>query len=76
MVVDVPQSGVVVCTSARELPGSLAAKVYRMPVRQPAFPVIPGCARSGADPESRSGAPCVWIPGSREDARPGMTVKP
>jgi hypothetical protein len=27
----------------------------------------------GADPESRTSA-CVWIPGSREDARPGMTA--
>src|SRR3954451_4092904 len=27
----------------------------------------------GADPESRSRVRCVWIPGSREKARPGMT---
>jgi hypothetical protein len=45
--------------------------------------VIPGRATGqrfappdGANPESRSGAPFVWIPGSREDANPGMTGKP
>jgi len=26
-----------------------------------------------ADPESRTRVTCVWIPGSREGARPGMT---
>jgi hypothetical protein len=36
--------------------------------------VIPGCALLGADPES-STALRFWIPGSREDARPGMTRK-
>ena len=37
--------------------------------------VIPGCAE-GADPESimRESGWWLWIPGSREDARPGMTV--
>ena len=35
--------------------------------------VIPGCALLGADPESRS-ASLPLIPGSREDARPGMTT--
>src|SRR3981189_1177144 len=36
--------------------------------------VIPGCALLGADPES-SNALHFWIPGSRQEARPGMTVR-
>jgi hypothetical protein len=36
-------------------------------------PVIPGCALLRADPESSSGLD-LWIPGSREGARPGMTA--
>jgi hypothetical protein len=35
--------------------------------------VIPGCALLGADPES-STVHLLWIPGSRQAARPGMTV--
>src|SRR3954451_13775370 len=35
--------------------------------------VLSGVADGGADPESRTTVPCVWIPGSREEARPGMT---
>jgi uncharacterized membrane protein YeaQ/YmgE (transglycosylase-associated protein family) len=27
----------------------------------------------GSDPESKTKVTCIWIPGSREDARPGMT---
>jgi hypothetical protein len=30
-------------------------------------------ALARANPESRAGARCVWIPGPREDACPGMT---
>jgi hypothetical protein len=44
------------------------------------YPVIPGRANGprrarpdDANPESRTTALRVWIPGSREDARPGMT---
>src|SRR5258707_1154716 len=36
------------------------------------LPVIPGRELLRANPESRNGARCR-IPGSREDARPGMT---
>src|SRR5712672_1846867 len=32
-----------------------------------------GMGATHADPESRTRVTCVWIPGSREGARPGMT---
>src|ERR1044072_3419328 len=35
---------------------------------------MPGCA-SGRRPEIHTPQPWLWIPGSREDARPGMTER-
>jgi hypothetical protein len=75
MDVNVPQLRSVVCRNKREPLVWFSEKVYRTQVRRPFNPVILGrangsalCAADGANPESRTGAPCVCIPGSHEDA--------
>jgi hypothetical protein len=54
-------------------PGAHSRGPLALPTLRASPIVIPGCARLRADPES-STAHRFWIPGSREDARPGMTV--